>query len=120
MDRPFTYVVEHLDPELGPWSVLEYVCVARESLAAGARFLLSSVPTTLHMPASLAAMNGQGFEIDHGNVEDRFADRNARICLLDPCAEVDLSPDDADHFEIFLFGGILGEKSGWSQQFQMG
>jgi ribosome biogenesis SPOUT family RNA methylase Rps3 len=26
-----TYIVEHLDPELGPWSTLEYLSIARET-----------------------------------------------------------------------------------------
>ena len=107
--QPVTYVVEHLDPELGPWSALEYGCIACESRAAGARFLLSSVPTTLEMPEDLAAM--KGLEIDHRSIEDRLADRKSTVCLLDPAARVDLSPADAGRFNFFLFGGILGGRT---------
>lgn len=32
-----------------------------------------------------------------------------RICLLDPKAEKAISPEDADEFDAFLFGGILGD-----------
>lgn len=102
-----TYVVEHLDPELGPWSSLEYGCIARESHAAGARFLLSSVPSSLQMPKDLAAT--QGLEVEHRSVEEIFADRKSKVCLLDPAAEADLNPADGDQFEVFLFGGILGD-----------
>lgn len=103
-----TYVVEHLDPELGPWSSLEYGCIARESHAAGARFLLSSVPSSLQMPKDLAAT--QGLEVEHRSVEEIFADRKSKVCLLDPAAEADLNPADGDQFEVFLFGGILGAR----------
>lgn len=103
-----TYVVEHLDPELGPWSSLEYGCIARESHAAGARFLLSSVPSCLQMPKDLAAT--QGLEVEHRSVEEIFADRKSKVCLLDPAAEADLNPADGDQFEVFLFGGILGAR----------
>ncbi|KAJ5248688.1 hypothetical protein N7468_000139 [Penicillium chermesinum] len=101
------FVVEHLDPELGPWSALEYGCIARESHARGARFLLSSVPAELQMPADLAAT--QGLEVEQRSVEDIFADIKDRVCLLDPAAQVELSPADGENFDVFLFGGILGD-----------
>ncbi|KAJ5741952.1 SAM-dependent RNA methyltransferase predicted [Penicillium manginii] len=101
------FVVEHLDPELGPWSALEYGCIARESHDRGARFLLSSVPAELQMPADLAAT--PGLEVEQRSVEDIFADKKERVCLLDPAAQVELSPEDGDNFDVFLFGGILGD-----------
>ncbi|KAJ9273503.1 hypothetical protein DTO212C5_577 [Paecilomyces variotii] len=104
---PVTYVVEHLDTELGPWSALEYGCIARESRAAGARFLLSSVPAELQLPEDLAKM--EELEVEQRSVEEIFADRKSRVCLLDPAAKVELSPADGDQFEVFLFGGILGD-----------
>lgn len=106
--KSVAFVVEHLDPELGPWSALEYACIARESHASGARFLLSSVPAELQMPADLAA--AQGLEVEQRSVEEIFADRTDKVCLLDPAAPVELSPEDGDTFEVFLFGGILGTR----------
>lgn len=100
------FVVEHLDPELGPWSALEYAAIARESHDLGARFLLSSVPAELQMPADLAAT--RGLEVEQRSVEEIFADRKDRVCLLDPSAQVELSPEDGETFDVFLFGGILG------------
>lgn len=107
--KTVAFVVEHLDPELGPWSALEYACIARESHASGARFLLSSVPSELQMPTELAAT--QGLEVEQRSVEEIFADRKDKVCLLDPAAQVELSPEDGDTFEVFLFGGILGTRS---------
>ncbi|OJJ99472.1 hypothetical protein ASPACDRAFT_120928 [Aspergillus aculeatus ATCC 16872] len=104
---PVTIVVEHLDPELGAWSALEYGCIAREAHASGSRFLLSSVPTSLQMPEDLAAT--PGLNVEHRSVEEIFADRKSRVCLLDPSAKVELSPADAETFDVFLFGGILGD-----------
>jgi ribosome biogenesis SPOUT family RNA methylase Rps3 len=106
--QPKAFVVEHLDPELGPWSALEYAAIARESHANGARFLLSSVPAELQMPAELAAT--KGLEVEQRGVEEIFADRKDKVCLLDPSAKTELSPEDGDVFEVFLFGGILGMK----------
>lgn len=33
----------------------------------------------------------------------------ARICLLDPRAEQVIHPEDAQRFDVFLYGGILGD-----------
>jgi ribosome biogenesis SPOUT family RNA methylase Rps3 len=101
-----TFVVEHLDPELEEWSSLEYFTIASESQNAGARFLLSSVPRSLKLPANLE--QAQGLEVETSSVEEIFADQKDRVCLLDPAASKDLSPEDGDTFDIFLFGGILG------------
>jgi ribosome biogenesis SPOUT family RNA methylase Rps3 len=101
-----TYVVEHLDQELGAWSAFEYGCIARESHAAGAKFLLTSVPASLQMPETRVKM--EELPIMQRSVEEIFADRKPKVCLLDPAASIELSPADGDHFGIFLFGGILG------------
>ena len=107
-----SYVVEHLDPELGPWSVLEYVTIAQECLHAGATFYLSSVPATLSVPDEIRSE--KSIVVDNRSVEEIFLDKQHRVCLLDPVAADELSPNDASKFDIFLFGGILGKDYRWS------
>jgi ribosome biogenesis SPOUT family RNA methylase Rps3 len=104
--RGKTFVVEHLDPELEEWSSLEYSAIAAETLAAGAKFLLSSVPTSLKLPKNL--QDAKGLNVETRGIEVIYADSKDRVCLLDPAASKDLSPEDGDAFDIFLFGGILG------------
>ena len=106
-----TYVVEHLDPELGPWSALEYAAIAQESTSAGARFCLSSIPATLNVPSNIISCNGT--TVEHRCAEEIFAELKNRVCLLDPAANAELAPDDSARFDIFLFGGILGMKIPW-------
>ena len=101
-----TYVVEHLDPDLGPWSTLEYLSVAQESSSAGASFCLSSVSPFLKLPPELRGV--KGLEVTDQGVEDIYAQDKSRVCLLDPAAEQELSPKDGESFDVFLFGGILG------------
>lgn len=101
-----TYVVEHLDPELGPWSALEYRCIAEECRRAGARCYLSSISDDLDVPDELKAL--AGLELHTASVEELFADDKARVCLLDPAAADELTPGDGQRFDVFLFGGILG------------
>lgn len=103
-----TYIVEHLDDELGPWSELEYITIAKESHQAGAKFCLTSVPPSLALPDTLKAV--PGFTADGDSVEKIYAADKSRVCLLDPAATKELSPTDGDTFDVFLFGGILGER----------
>ena len=105
-DNITSYIVEHLDPELGPWSTLEYRSIAQESAEAGVRFILSSVPKVLSLPPELRDL--QTLTIEHLSVEEVFQEDKGRVCLLDPAATVELSPEDGVKFDVFLFGGILG------------
>ncbi|KAL9593586.1 MAG: hypothetical protein Q9179_005803 [Wetmoreana sp. 5 TL-2023] len=107
-----TYIVEHLDPECGQWSTLEYITIANESTDAGAHFCLSSAPADLDLPEILN--HTEGFNIDYRSVEDIYRDSRDRVCLLDPAAKEELSPSDADRFDVFVFGGILGMKPTFS------
>lgn len=101
------FVVEHLDPELEQWSALEYIAIARESRDAGCDFYLSSVSPDLKAPAGLKEC--EGTRIEQRSVEEIFASKKERVCLLDPAATQELSPADGEDFDVFLFGGILGD-----------
>jgi ribosome biogenesis SPOUT family RNA methylase Rps3 len=101
-----TYIVEHLDPELGPWSELEYLAIAKECHEAGSKFCLSSLPVDFETPAALSS--APSFTGETRGVEEIYAGDKSRVCLLDPAAGKDLSPEDGDVFDVFLFGGILG------------
>ena len=102
-------VVEHLDPELGPWSTLEYKTVAKESQEAGFGFVLAGLDKNLEIPEELR--KAPGFTIDHQSTEALYSSHAEKVCLLDPAADKELSPNDGNTFEVFLFGGILGASS---------
>lgn len=105
-----TYIVEHLDPELGPWSSLEYQCIAKESHESGSAFVLSCLPQDFKIPNIISSV--PSFIAEHRGVEELYPDdKKKKVCLLDPAAEKDLSPADGEEFEAFLFGGILGNAS---------
>ncbi|GAM87202.1 hypothetical protein ANO11243_052240 [Dothideomycetidae sp. 11243] len=109
MDGRKAFVVEHLDPELEEWSALEYLAIARESRDAGCHFYLSSVSPDLKAPSGLK--DCKGTVIEQRSVEEIFASIKDRVCLLDPAANDELSPTDAEKFDVFLFGGILDRTS---------
>ncbi|KAF7185512.1 Protein arginine N-methyltransferase SFM1 [Pseudocercospora fuligena] len=106
--RRYTFIVEHLDPELEDWQALEYNTISEESTASGYDFLLSGLTSSfdsfekLRVPAS--SKTSQSVEALYATPEAR-----QKICLLDPKADKDISPEDADLFDGFLFGGILGD-----------
>ncbi|EME44634.1 hypothetical protein DOTSEDRAFT_88720 [Dothistroma septosporum NZE10] len=106
--RKHTFIVEHLDPELEDWQALEYDCISNEATDAGSVFLLSGLSSDfsslgkLHVPAT--SKTQQSVESIYATPIER-----QRVCLLDPKAEKDLSPDDGELFDAFLFGGILGD-----------
>lgn len=102
-----TYVVEHLDPELGPWSSLEYISISLESSSTGNSFLLTSVPQALQLEIQ-ADERFREIRVRTESIEEFLANEKEKICLLDPAAKEELSPKDGDIFTTFLFGGILG------------
>jgi ribosome biogenesis SPOUT family RNA methylase Rps3 len=105
-----SFIVEHLDPELEDWQGLEYNCIYTECDAVGSEFLLSGLTATfedaakdiLKVPAT--SKTSQSVENLYPTQEQR-----QRVCLLDPKGEKDLSPEDGEQFDAFLFGGILGK-----------
>lgn len=132
--KAFTFIIEHLDPELGPWSALEYRTIATECRESGNQFILSSVSLDLRnegedgglrdVLTQSGRVEGSGVEelfppsrlnrLGEGRGEDRegvVLVRKPRVCLLDPQAERELDPRDGEEFEGFLFGGILGKIS---------
>ena len=103
-----TFIVEHLDPELEAWQILEYNAIANECAATNSDFRLTGLanPQAFHGKLDIAPSN-----LVEKSVEVLYSSPEAkkRVCLLDPKAESDISPEDADKFDVFLFGGILGD-----------
>ncbi|ODV90237.1 hypothetical protein CANCADRAFT_147932 [Tortispora caseinolytica NRRL Y-17796] len=97
-------VIEHLEAGVSDWVKLEYREIS--NLVGSENFTLSSVPqeTLDAFPEELEDI--QRTTKDVRNIEGIDP---AKVCLLDPKADVDLSPDDASQFEWLLFGGILGD-----------
>ncbi|KAK2593527.1 hypothetical protein QQS21_008750 [Conoideocrella luteorostrata] len=102
-----TFIVEHLEPELGTWSELEYIAIAKETSDSNGQFILSSLPAEFKAPAALSTI--PAFTPEHRGVEELYAGRKSKVCLLDPAAAKDLSPEDGEVFDAFVFGGILGD-----------
>jgi ribosome biogenesis SPOUT family RNA methylase Rps3 len=111
-----TYIVEHLDTELEAWSTLEYLTISLETHKSGSKFFLTSVPKEFTLPPQLTGV--EGLTVEHDSVEELYARRKEVVCLLDPSAKQELSPEDGKKFEVFLFGGILGTSCTFNERGQ--
>ena len=103
-----TFIVEHLDPELEEWQALEYKTIHQECEDSNSQFILSGLtdPANAHKRLGLPMTS-----LQQQVVEKMYPTPEARrkVCLLDPKGEKDISPEDGEDFDAFLFGGILGD-----------
>ena len=88
------FVIEHLDPEVWDWRLVEYKHIA--AFAGKEQIIFTNVKKGAERLAGLG-------EVHAGRV-DELNLKNA--CVLDPKAEKTLSPEDA--FDYLIIGGVLG------------
>lgn len=99
-------IIEHLDPQIFPWSLLEYQHISK--LVGRENILFTNVARKkdqqLLMP--FGNVGKESFKTLAGKHPGRFNIK--RVCVLDPAAEKQLMPDDAERFDYFVLGGVLG------------
>ncbi len=93
------FVIEHLEPDVFEWCVLEYRHIS--SLVGKSNLTFTNV----HHGAGKIASLG---DVHHERVAALALDPK-RTCVLDPEAKEELSPSDRLRFDTFVFGGILGD-----------
>ncbi|KAJ4490044.1 SAM-dependent RNA methyltransferase [Lentinula aciculospora] len=120
----FAYVIEHMEEDdeaskiIPPWVELEYAHMRKlagpESYVHFTHLSKTSSKSLTTKFAELSS-DGQAEAICHESgvldlIKERLNGSLEKVCLLDPKAEKELSPEDGDgRFEWFLFGGILGD-----------
>ncbi|KAM0689770.1 hypothetical protein Q7P36_010641 [Cladosporium allicinum] len=102
--KKHTFIVEHMDPELEKWQILEYSTIASECASASSQFILSGLPKHV---SDLSQVEQSPSSVD--DLVSGAGIPKERVCLLDPRGESDLAPEDGDKFDVFVFGGILGD-----------
>ncbi|WVQ83804.1 hypothetical protein IAT38_005948 [Cryptococcus sp. DSM 104549] len=118
--KGFKYVIEHMEEDdeqtkaLPEWVTLEYShmlnlvgpssSVHFTSLSASSLPSLASNPTLFSPKAHPTSQPILSLLPTLSPPCDA-----SRVCLLDPRAEKELSPGDAELFDVFLYGGILGD-----------
>lgn len=87
------FIVEHMEEELFPWCMIEYKRICRT--VGHENFVVTNLATVQEYISEAQSILSLGIPFD-------------RICLLDSEATQELSPEDAQDFDYFLLGGILG------------
>lgn len=89
------YIIEHLEPEVYDWCMLEYAHIA--SFVGKENLLFTNVTGSELMKLG---------SVDVHSAKEMSFDN---ACILDPEAKEELTPETAKKFDNFIFGGILGD-----------
>lgn len=96
------------------WVILEYIQIICD--VGCDNVILSSLPegtTKENIPKRLIELGLKWTTKSLDKIQEQFMDipslKEKRVCLLDPRAKEDLSPDDSGKYDYFVFGGILGD-----------
>jgi len=90
------YVIEHLEPRLHEWCLLEYNHIAR--IVGKENFVVTNIS------------DKKISNITKNYYKKSFKNMNLKkACILDPYAKKTLDRDDGEIFDYLVFGGILGD-----------
>ncbi len=90
------YIIEHLEPKLWKWCLMEYKHISQ---LVGKQNLWFT-----NLKKGSKELQKYGKVITKSVTELELA----KVCVLDPDAQQTLTPKDAQRFNYFIFGGILG------------
>lgn len=93
------YIIEHLEPKLYPWCLLEYTHISK--IVGKSNLIFTNVSS----PLEQKKLTPLGTVHKH-SVRDIPL---PRACILDPFAKNQLEPKDAENFDYIIIGGILGD-----------
>jgi len=91
------FIIEHLEPKMYPWCLLEY---KHMSEIVGKQNLIF---TNVRSGSEKLKKLGEVHKEPVGKLKLQ------RACILDPSAKKILTPKEAKKFNYFIFGGILGD-----------
>jgi ribosome biogenesis SPOUT family RNA methylase Rps3 len=92
------FIIEHLEPELWPWCVIEYKHISK--------IIGKNSLWFFHIKAKDAKRLEKYGKVFNNSVKTLNL---KNICILDPEAQQTLTPKTAANFDYFVFGGILGD-----------
>ena len=94
------YIIEHLEPTLSKWVMLEYEHISK---IVGKENLII---TNIKRPSDRVRLSSIAAEVEEKSVKERDL---SKACVLDPMARVTLAPEDKAKFDYIVIGGVLGE-----------
>ena len=94
------FIIEHLEPKLWPWCIIEYKSISKLVGKDNLWF------TNINKRDKQKLSNyGKVYTESIKNIDINLD----KTCILDPDAPKTLEPKDAKSFHYFIFGGILGD-----------
>ena len=91
------YIIEHLEPRVGKWALIEYRNISKIVGASNLWF------TNIKRKNTNLEKLGRVFKESVAELDLK------NVCVLDPEASQTLEPKEAKSFNYFVFGGILGD-----------
>ncbi|MBS3083505.1 hypothetical protein J4423_01740 [Candidatus Pacearchaeota archaeon] len=91
-----TIIIEHLEPEIWPWCKIEYESISK--IVPKENLWFTNIVQENSSLESLGKVSKQS--VINLNLKN--------ACILDPDAPKTLTPKEAESFEYFIIGGILG------------
>ncbi|KIR60381.1 hypothetical protein I314_03674 [Cryptococcus bacillisporus CA1873] len=118
-NKSFKYVIEHMEEDdaitrsLPEWVTLEYSHML-SLVGPSSTVHFTSLSSTSIPPLTASLNNNPKAQPTTKPILELLPALSppvdkARVCLLDPKAEKVIAPEDADKFDVFLYGGILGD-----------
>lgn len=92
------FIIEHLEPKLFPWCVIEYKSISK--IVGKNNLWITNI-----------SKKDNGKLVKYCKVINKSVKsiKLENACILDPEAKETLSPKDKNKFIFFIFGGILGD-----------
>ena len=98
--KRYIYIIEHLEPELFKWCLIEYKNISE--IVGKSNLWFTNIR---EKDKSKLSKHGKVFE---KSVKELGLDQKS-VCILDPEAEKELSTEESNKFDYYIFGGILGD-----------
>jgi ribosome biogenesis SPOUT family RNA methylase Rps3 len=96
------YIIEHLEPEVFPWCLIEYENISK--IVGKENLWFTNIKDKKKELEKL----GRVFSDSIKDLKEKEFDLK-KACVLDPEAKETLNSKDKEIFEYFIFGGILGD-----------
>lgn len=91
------YIIEHLEPELGPWCMFEYERISE--IVGKDNLWFTNIPQSTKELEALGIVKKESVKTMHLQ----------NTCVLDPEAKELLTPNNVKPYQYLIIGGILGD-----------
>lgn len=95
------FIVEHLEPKLWPWCLIEYESLS--SIVGKSNVWFTNIQKK---DIQKLSVYGKVFTESVQQLEINLK----RACVLEPLATHELKPSETSQFDYYIFGGILGDE----------